>query len=335
MTRRSRVVMGVGVVGLLAAAGLAYAYAGRLFGHEPKSGVSVTGTIEATQVDVSVKITGRILARLRSTRVIGSPRDRSSSAWTIASWPPRPSARKRRCVPPSRPYATSWRAPAPEEIKEARATMARSRARHLLVGSRVQEIEEAKASVQSAEASRQLKERQGFTRVEELYRRALVALQDVDRAREAHEVLTAQERAARERLAMVIAGPRPHQIEAARADLAAAEQRLALLKAGPRPDQLEAARGQLAQARSALAIAKTRLKDGHCGLTPHRGGPSEEPGGRRAANPGVLDPRPDEPSRDLGAALTSPRKMGARSRSASPARVTIDGFPNRAGFPVG
>lgn len=326
---RARVVMGVGVVGLLAAAGLAYAYAGRLFGPEPKSGVSVTGTIEATQVDVSVKITGRILARLvnEGDRVAEGQILIRLDDGELAAEAERQEAAVRTAESTVRDLLAGARA---EEIKEARATMARSRAQldDLLVGSRVQEIEEAKAAVRSAEASRHLKERE-MGRVEELHRRELVAQQDVDRAREAHEVLTAQERAARERLAMVIAGPRPHLIEAARADLAAAEQRLALLRAGPRPDQLEAARGQLAQARSALAMSRSRLKEAIVtapltGLVLRK---NLEVG--ETANPGVsiltlMNPR------EIWVRAYVPHEQIGRVKLGATARVTIDAFPNRA-----
>ena len=57
----SRLAKGAMVVTLLLVLGLAYAYGGRLFASgNGKPLVSVTGTIEAIQVDVSAKIAGRI-----------------------------------------------------------------------------------------------------------------------------------------------------------------------------------------------------------------------------------------------------------------------------------
>lgn len=61
---RSRAAKGALALGVVLGIGLAYAYGGRFFGTDAPSVVSVAGTIEATQVDVSVKITGRILAHL-------------------------------------------------------------------------------------------------------------------------------------------------------------------------------------------------------------------------------------------------------------------------------
>jgi HlyD family secretion protein len=327
-TARSRIAKGAVVVGAVLLAVLAYIYAGRLFALEPRPGVSVTGTIEATQVDVSVKITGRILVRLvnEGDRVTqGQILVRLDDA-ELAAEAQRQEAAVRTADSTVRDLVAGAR---PEEIKEARATVARSRAQldDLLVGSRIQEIEEAKASVRSAEASRNLKERE-LSRIEELYQRALVAQQDVDRAREAHEVLTAQARAARERLAMVIEGPRQHQIEAARADLAAAEHRLALLLAGPRPDQLEAARGQLAQARSALAMSQSRLREAVVaspltGLVLRK---NLEVG--ETANPGVSILTLMNPL-EVWVRAYVPHEQIGRIKLGASARVTIDAYPAR------
>ena len=57
----TRGVLALLVIAALSAAG---AWAGRHLNGGTATPVSVTGTIEATQVDVSVKITGRILERL-------------------------------------------------------------------------------------------------------------------------------------------------------------------------------------------------------------------------------------------------------------------------------
>jgi len=60
----SRLAKGGIVLTLLLGLGLAYAYGGRLFGSgNGRPVVSVTGTIEAIQVDVSAKIAGRIAER--------------------------------------------------------------------------------------------------------------------------------------------------------------------------------------------------------------------------------------------------------------------------------
>jgi HlyD family secretion protein len=62
-----------------------------------------------------------------------------------------------------------------------------------------------------------------FRRAEELFRKELVAAQEVDRARQAYEVAVAQERSARANLELLEAGPRPYQVEAARAQVTQAK----------------------------------------------------------------------------------------------------------------
>jgi HlyD family secretion protein len=326
----SRVAKGVVTLGVavVAVAGLGLTYSGRLFGSAPRSGVSVTGTIEATQVDVSVKITGRIVARLVNEgdhvtegqllvrlddSELGADVRRQEAALATAE------ATLRDLLA----------GPRAEEIKEARAMVARARAQlaDLLAGARPQEIEDARAAVRSAEATRNLKERD-LARTERLYRQDLVAQQDVDRAREAHDVAAALERGARERLAMAEEGPRRNQIEATRADLAAADQRLALLLAGSRPEQIEVARAQLAQARSALAMAQSRLKEATViapipGIVLRKNMDVGE-----TANPGVsiltlMNPR------DMWVRAFVPEEQIGRVKLGSPGHVTVDSYPGR------
>ena len=326
---RSRAAKGALTLGVVLVMGLAYAYGGRFFGNGAPSVVSVAGTIEATQVDVSVKITGRILARLvnEGDRVTeGQVLVRLDDSELEADVR-RQEAAVRTAEATLRDLLAGAR---PEEIKEARATAARARAQldDLLAGARAQEIEEARAAVKSAEATRQTKERD-LQRVEQLHRKELVAQQDVDRAREAYEVSAAQERTARERLALTLEGPRRHQIQAARAEVQAAEERLALLLAGPRPEQVEAARGQLAQAQFALAMARSRLKETTVaspidGLVLRK---NLEVG--ETANPGVsiltlMNPR------EVWVRAYVPEEQIGRIQLGESAYVTVDSYPGRS-----
>ena len=206
----SRLAKGTLVLTLLLVLGLAYAYGGRLFGSgNGKPAVSVTGTIEAIQVDVSARIAGRIIERPvnEGDRVVaGQLLVRLDEAELAAE----------------------------VRRQEAAVRTAQSTLNDLLAGARREEMEDARAALQSASATREWTERD-FRRAEGLFRQTLIAAQEVDRARQAYEVAAAQEKSAR--------------------------QKLLLLEAGSRPDQVEAARGQLAQARNALDMARTRLKE--------------------------------------------------------------------------
>jgi multidrug resistance efflux pump len=316
------------VLGAVLIIGLAYAYGGRLFDHAGPAPVSVTGTIEAVQVDVSAKIAGRITARLadegdrvRAGQLLVRLDDRELTAEVR-----RQEAAVRTAEATLRDLVAGAR---PQEIAEARATAARARAHlgDLAAGSRTQEIEDARSAVRSAEATRKWTERD-FERTDELYRKGLVAAQDVDRARQAFDVAVAQERSARERLAMAQEGARPHQVEMARAELSAAEERLALLLAGPRADQVEAARGQLAQAQEALALARTRLAEAAVsspvdGVVLRK---NLEVG--EMANPGIsiltlMNPR------EMWVRAYVPEDEVGRIKIGDPARVRVDAYPDR------
>jgi len=308
---------------------VAGSYGARVFNSRTPSAIQVTGTIEATQVDVGVKLTGRIVALLAGEGeavVLGQPLVRLDDA-ELRSEVRRSEAELKRVQAQLQDLLAGSRR---EEIEEARAGVERARAQQddLLAGSRREEVEQARQSVQSASATREWTQKD-YQRLQELYRKELVAAQDVDRARQAYEVAAAQERSARESMEMLLAGPRPHQVEAARAQLKAAKDRLEMLLAGPRPHQVEAARAQVNVARAALAYAESRLRETLISspLTGVVLRKTLEAG--EIANPGVpiltlMDPgnlwlRAYVPEADLG-----------KIRLGQPARIKIDAFKDRA-----
>ena len=261
---------------LVAAVSVAAAWAGRHLGTGNGAPVSVTGTIEATQVDVSVKITGRIVERLvnegdKVTR--GQPLVRLDDSELAAD--------VRRLE---------------ASLRSAQATL-----RDLEKGARPQEIEDARAAVASAEATRSMTERE-FQRTDQLFKQNLIAAQDVDRARQAFDVARAQERSAREKLA--------------------------LLLAGSRPDQIDAARWQVSQAESALVQAQSRLREAMV-FSPIDGvvlRKNLEAG--ETANPGVpiltlVNPK------DVWLRAYVPETDVGRLKVGDTARLRVDAFPDR------
>jgi HlyD family secretion protein len=185
--------------------------------------------------------------------------------------------------------------------QEAAVRTAQSTLNDLLAGARREEMEDARAALQSATATREWTERD-FRRAEGLFRQTLIAAQEVDRARQAYEVAVAQEKSAR--------------------------QKLLLLEAGARPDQIEAARGQLAQARNALDMAKTRLKEMTI-FSPLDGvvlRKNLEVG--ELANPGVPILTLMKPS-DIWVRAYVPEEEVGRIKVGSPARVAVDAYPAR------
>jgi HlyD family secretion protein len=260
------------LVGLLVAA----AWGARHIGGGASKPVAVTGTIEATQVDVSVKITGRILKRLVKEG------DRVTRGQVLVR------------LDDSELAADVRRQDA--ALRSAQATL-----RDLEKGARPQEIEDARAAVSSAEATRTMTERE-YQRSDELYRKNLIAAQDVDRARQAYEVAKAQERSARERLA--------------------------LLLSGSRPDQIDAARWQVTQAESALVQAQSRLREAVV-VSPLDGvvlRKNLEAG--ETANPGVPILTLVNPKDVWLRAYVAETEVG-RIKVGDAAALRVDAFPNR------
>ncbi len=298
----------------------------RLNGHD--GAVSVTGTIEALQVDVSAKIAGRIVER---TVREGQPVERGQLLVRLADEELAAEVRRAEAaVRTAEAQLKDLQAGARrEEIDEAEARAARAQAQlnDLLAGTRQQEIEQARAALRNATAVREWSQRE-LERTRQLFAKDLIAFQEVDRAQNAYDVAAANEASARERRALLEAGARKDEIEAARAELRAARERAQLLRAGPRPDAVAAARAQVAEARAALALAQARLGEMRLysaitGLVLRK---NLEVG--EMANPGVsiltlMDPK------DLWLrAYVSETEVG-RVRLGQPAEITVDAFPGR------
>jgi HlyD family secretion protein len=325
---RSRLLRGAGLLLLLVVLAVAGSFASRALNSRVVRALEVTGSIEALQVDVSAKLTGRIVAlgaregdRVRPGQVLVRLDDAELRAEAD-----RAGAALRSAEAQLQDLLAGARR---EEIEEARAAVARAQAQldDLLAGSRREEVEQAREALRSAAATRVWTERD-FRRAQELFGRELIAQQEADRARQAYEVALAQERAARAQLSLLEAGPRPDQVEAARAGLKAARDRLELLLAGPRPHQVEAARAQASQARAALELARSRLAEATIvsaidGVVLRK---SMEVG--ETANPGapiltLMDPG------DLWLRAYVPESDIGKLALGMPARVTIDAFPGR------
>jgi HlyD family secretion protein len=322
-----RLVIAAGIV----VVGLAASYAARRLGAADDATLDVTGTIEALQVDVSPKITGRIRTLLVRE---GQPVETGQVLAVLDT--AELEAEKRRTEAARSTAEASLRdleaGARVQEIEEARSQVARAQARldDLIAGSRSQEIEQARAAVESTVATRGWTSRD-YERARMLFAQQLIAAQEVDRARQAWEVAVASERSARERLSMLEAGARAQEINAARAELQATKDRLALLLAGPRPHAVAAARAQVAEAGAAVALAESRLREGRI-ISPLTGvvlRKNLEAG--EVANPGMsivtlVDPK------DMWLRAYVPETDIARVRVGQPARLSVDGFPGRT-FP--
>jgi HlyD family secretion protein len=148
----------------------------------------------------------------------------------------------------------------PEEKEAARA--ATKQAAHTLAdleaGSRPQEIVVAEAAVMAAAA--ELNRLQAdYGRATILSERKTITAQEYDAVRAATDVAVEKHRQALEQLKLVREGSRKEQIEAARAALDRVKAEQELVDLGPRQEDKDQAKARLEQAQAALQLAEVQL----------------------------------------------------------------------------
>jgi membrane fusion protein YbhG len=312
---------------LVVTVGLAATWAARRLADDGAP-VAVTGTIEATQVDISPRITARIVER---TVREGQPVERGQLLVRLDDEQLTAELRRAEAtLRASEAQLRDLRAGArPQEIAEAEAIAARTQAQlaDLLAGSRRQEIEQARAAVDDAAATREWTARD-YQRTKELYGRELVAAAEVDRMRQAADVAVAKDKAAREKLALVEAGAREHEVEAARQALRGARERVQLLRAGPRAEAVAAAEAQVAEARAAATLARARVQDTRLlspitGVVLHKNMEVGETAGPGTSILTLVDPQ------DIWLRAYVPETEIGRLKVGQAAAVMVDAFPGR------
>ncbi|HXG91923.1 MAG TPA: efflux RND transporter periplasmic adaptor subunit [Blastocatellia bacterium] len=148
----------------------------------------------------------------------------------------------------------------PEELAEARAQaeaawMNLELARN---GPRPQEIEAARADVQAANADYEVA-KATLARVQELTRSGVQSRQDYDNAKAAFDRAVARRKSAQEKLDLLLAGTRKEEIARAERQYRQAAANLELVQRGARREDIEAARAQLDRARAALQQIETQM----------------------------------------------------------------------------
>ena len=154
-----------------------------------------------------------------------------------------------------------------EQLIQARegVNVARAALQQLEAGPRPEEVRQAEARLERANAQRAEAHR-NLDRQRELYDQGFVPRDAVDRAQTQLDVAEADVKSAEEGLALLRAGPRAEEIEQARARLRQAEAELAMAETGELQLQqarsrLRRAAGNVDQLRSALAEIDTQVAD--------------------------------------------------------------------------
>ncbi len=331
------------------------ATAGRLF---------ASGSIEATEVNVSPKIPGRV------TKLLAKESDRVRAGQVLAEMEPQESqaqvdqaraavAAAAAKVTQAQQAVTTQQQVTTAQVAQAQAQVAAAETRvpqsELIVTWQDRTVREAIASAQSQLSSAQgqvsaarsstAKAREDLRRTKELFAQGAVAAQQVDAAQAAYDAAVAQERSAldavtqaRAALASARANEmqvaiRKQDVEASQADLAQARAALKNATSGytliaQRQQDFAAAQAQLAQAQANRRYLEVLA--GHNTITSPTDGVVQskniEPGEVVAAGASIYTVINPQ---DIWLRVYIPEDQIGRVRVGQAARVTVDSFPGR------
>jgi multidrug resistance efflux pump len=150
----------------------------------------------------------------------------------------------------------------PEEIEQAEATAKASEAAYESArnGPRKQEIEQAQADFAAATAEATNAE-VSFKRMEKLAATDTISRQQFDDARDRRDAATQRAESTRQRLALLQAGTRAEDLNAAEARSRQAQAAAVLAKKGFRKEDIEASRGRVQEAQGRVAELDARLRE--------------------------------------------------------------------------
>ena len=278
------------IIAFLVGIGLWYGLKGN--NQAPKGTIAGNGIIEATEVDVSAKVAGKVLllkvregegvrrgqpiATLDSRELQGQVEQargnlaaaQAALAELLAGTRAEDSRRAQAQYDAALKALQQVQArrdlvragPRKEDIEQLRAAHEQAKAQLSLVreGPRKEQIQQLRAALKQAEANLAEAETE-LRRVEDLESQGAVSRQQLDQARTRRDVAQAQVDAARQRLTEAEIGARPQEIRQAEALVEAAAQRLAEAEAGARPEEIREAEAALAQAKAQVQAARAAL----------------------------------------------------------------------------
>jgi HlyD family secretion protein len=257
---------------IVLAAGAAITYGIRGFGRAPTNRIVVSGNIELTEVNLAFKTAGRLIERtvdegdaVKKGQVVArldrdqllAQRERETAALASAQ-----------AQLAQAETALEWqRATLAGDLEQRKADIASNEARLLELknGARPQEKQEAHAAVESAESEMDRAKRD-WDRAQTLHKNDDISTSQFDQFRQRFEAATAALKQAREREALVVAGPRAEVIEAAAGQVQRARGALKMseantLEAKRRQQEITARRAEIDRAKANLALIESQLAD--------------------------------------------------------------------------
>lgn len=153
--------------------------------------------------------------------------------------------------------ALVYAGPRAEDIAQLQAALAQAQSQRDLVkaGPRQEVIDQLRTALNSAQVTQKNAELD-FSRAEKLFAQGAIAAQRVDQARTARDVAANQTKIAQSQLDAALAGSRPQEIATAEAAVQQAQQRLREAKNGARPQERAQADAAVAQAQAQVSAAK-------------------------------------------------------------------------------
>jgi HlyD family secretion protein len=266
---RKRIIVSIVLV-LAAAAACIYFFTQA--GHNSDHRIVVSGNIELTEVNIAFKTPGRLIeravdegytvkkgeliARLDRDQLLAE-RDREAAGLQSA---------KSQLLQAE--TSLDWEKEnlaADLQQRKADLDSYEARLQELKNGSRPQEIQEAKATVDSAQSEFERAKRD-WERAQTLYKNDDISTAQYDQYRNRWESGEAALKQTRERQALVLAGPRVEQIEAAAAQVERARAALRMsesnaLEVKRREQELPLRRAEIARAQASLELIESQLAD--------------------------------------------------------------------------
>jgi HlyD family secretion protein len=261
----------VAVIFVLAAGGACLYFFTRA-GHNPNGRMLVSGNIELTEVNIAFKTSGRLIERavdegdaVKKGQLIA----RLDKDQLMAQRAREVAGLQLAIVQLSQAEtALAWqRENLAADLEQRRADLDAYQARlqELKNGSRPQEIEEAKAAVDSALAEYE-RAKSDWERAQPLYKNDDISTAQYDQYRSRWESADAALKQSKERQALVLAGPRREQIEAASAQVKRAHAAIKMaetneLEIKRREQELSVRRAEIARAKANLALIDSQIAD--------------------------------------------------------------------------
>lgn len=259
------------IVAVLAAgvAGI-YAYRGR--SRQPENRIVVSGNIELTEVNIAFKTAGRLIERtvdegdaVKKGQLIARLDRDQLVAQRAAQVAAIQSAESQLAQSQT---AVEWqKATLSADIETRNADVASNQARlaELRNGSRPQEKLDARAAVDAAQSEVE-RSRKDWERAQTLYKDDDISTAQYDQYRNRWESAVAALNSAREREALVLAGPRIEQVNAAKGQVDRAQGALKTAEANTlemkrREQEISQRRADIERATATLALIDSQLAD--------------------------------------------------------------------------